>query len=125
MAPGVDCRGPPAFGTPSMAMSTLTCALIHRPALPTIALQHNEVGGAERGNRDVRRSCVAGQRINHRNRVAREIPEQLLARRVVWRIIADRSAPLPVEIATPALACRPVAPRDTPATTEPASRCAA
>ena len=65
----------------------------------------SEVGGAERGNKDVRRSCVAGQRIDHRNRVAGEIHEQLLARRV--RLAHRRrhaAAPLTVEIAKPAVA---------------------
>jgi putative ABC transport system substrate-binding protein len=43
---------------------------------------HRASVGAERGNKDVRLSCVAGQRIDHRNRVAGEIHEQLFARHV-------------------------------------------
>jgi len=64
-----------------------------------------EVGGTERGNKDVRRSCVAGQRIDYRNRVAGKIHEQLLARHV--RLAHGRrhaAAPRTVEIAEPAVA---------------------
>jgi hypothetical protein len=38
-------------------------------------LRVGEVGGAERGNKDVRRSCIPGQRIDHRNRVTGKIHE--------------------------------------------------
>jgi hypothetical protein len=64
-----------------------------------------EVGGAERSNKDVRRSCVAVQRIDHRNRVTGEIHEQLLARHV--RLAHRRrhaAAPRAVEIAEPTIA---------------------
>ena len=57
---------------------------------------------AECGDKDVRRSYIAGQRIDHRNRVAGKIHEQLLARHV--RLAHRRrhaAAPLSVELAEP------------------------
>ena len=68
-------------------------------------LRVGEVGGTERGDKDVRRSYLAGQRVDHRNRVAGKIHEQLLARHV--RLAHRRrhpAAPLTVELAEPTIA---------------------
>ncbi len=106
MTPALRLSQTTAFGTPPIAASALTCTLI-QSASPSLqrAFRVGEVGGAERGNKDVRRSCVAGQRIDHRNRVAGKIHEQLLARHV--RLAHRRrhaAAPLTVEIAEPTIA---------------------